>query len=73
MRTQIIPLIITNLLLGFAIQGIDNYAHIGGLIGGLLITMALGLKYKTTTFEKINGYILSIIYVAFLIIMSQVV
>ena len=35
--------------------------------------MALGLKYKTTTFEKINGYILSIIYVAFLIIMSQVV
>lgn len=73
MRTQIIPLIITNLLLGFAIQRIDNYAHIGGLIGGLLITMALGLKYKTTTFEKINGYILSIIYVAFLIIMSQVV
>lgn len=73
MRTQIIPLIATNLLLGFIISGIDNYAHIGGLIGGILITMALGVKYKTTTFEKVNGCILSLIYIVFLIVMTQVV
>lgn len=69
-KTQIIPLIVTNLLLGFMITGIDNYAHIGGLIGGFLITMALGLKYKSSSFEKVNGYIVSIIYLVFLTIMA---
>lgn len=61
------PLIVFNLLLGFTLTGIDNFAHIGGLIGGTLITIALGVKYKSSAFEKINGWIISIIYVAFLI------
>lgn len=69
-KTQIIPLIITNLLLGLMITGIDNFAHIGGLIGGSLITIALGVKYKSSTFEKVNGYILSFIYLIFLIFMA---
>ncbi len=67
MKSQIIPLIVFNLLLGFTLTGIDNFAHIGGLIGGTLITIALGVKYKSSAFEKINGWIISIIYVAFLI------
>jgi len=67
MKSQIIPLIIFNLLLGFTFSGIDNSAHIGGLIGGALMTMALGVKYKSTTFEKVNGWIITGIYVAFLI------
>ena len=67
MRSQIIPLIIFNLCLGFMITGIDNAAHIGGLIAGILITMALGIKYKSKKDEKINGLILSIIYFSFLI------
>lgn len=67
--TQIIPLIIVNLILGFLVSGIDNFAHIGGLIGGFLITIALGVKYKSKTSEKINGYILSIIYTIFLMYM----
>ena len=54
-KSQIIPLIVINLLIGFIINGIDNFAHIGGLIGGYLITMGLGLKYKSSTFEKVNG------------------
>lgn len=69
-KTQIIPLIMANLILGFMISGIDNFAHIGGLIGGFLISIALGVKYKSTSFEKVNGYILSIIYLIFLIFMA---
>ncbi len=72
-RTQIVPLIVTNLCLGFMITGIDNFAHIGGLIGGLLITIAVGVKYKTSTFEKINGFIMSIMYLVFLLYMSKII
>ena len=52
LKSQIIPLILFNLVLGFIIPGVDNFGHIGGLVGGLLITRALGVKDKTTTFEK---------------------
>lgn len=66
LRSQIIPLIILNLGLGFLVSGIDNAAHIGGLIGGIFATMAVGLKYKTSTFEKVNGFIILFIYIVFL-------
>ena len=69
-KSQIIPLIIINLALGFMMDGIDNFAHIGGLIGGFLITIGLGIKYKSSTFEKVNGLIISIIYVVFLAYMA---
>ena len=70
LKSQIIPLIVLNLAIGFLTPGIDNAAHIGGLLGGLGITMALGLKYKTTRFEKNNGWIIMLIYVGFLIYMA---
>ena len=66
LKTQIIPLIILNLGLGFFSSGIDNAAHIGGLIGGALATIAVGLKYKTSTFERVNGAIILAIYIVFL-------
>ncbi|MBP3799592.1 MAG: rhomboid family intramembrane serine protease, partial [Bacilli bacterium] len=69
-KTNLIPIIVLNLLLGFMMKGIDNWAHIGGLIGGILCNMALGVKYKSKTHERINGIIISIIYVAFLIYMG---
>lgn len=69
-KTNLIPIIVLNLLLGFMMKGIDNWAHIGGLIGGILCNMALGVKYKSKTHERINGVIISIIYVAFLIYMG---
>lgn len=69
-KSQIIPLIVLNLLIGFMIPDIDNAAHIGGLIGGVLITMGLGVKYKSDTSEKVNGIIVSIIFVGFLIYMN---
>ena len=66
LKNQIIPIIICNLLLGFLLTSIDNAAHIGGLIGGYLVTMALGLDGKTTKKEQINGFIVLTIYILFL-------
>ncbi len=65
--SQIVPIIGLNLFLGFALAGIDNFAHIGGLIGGLLITRSLGVKDKSTAFEKGNGWIMTLIFTAFMI------
>lgn len=63
-KSQIIPIIILNLAIGFMSDGsIDNWAHIGGLIGGVLITTGLGVKYKSSNFEKVNGLIVSVLYV----------
>ena len=64
--SQIVPVILLNLFLGFSFSGIDNAAHIGGLIGGLFISMALGLSKKDDTSSRVNGCIIFIIYFAFL-------
>lgn len=69
---QILPIIIVNLLFGFMVSSIDNFAHIGGLIGGFLITMGLGIKSKSND-NKVNGYVLSFIFLMFLIIMNFIV
>jgi len=66
-KSQIIPLILINLLFGFINTGVDNSAHIGGLIGGLFISMAVGVKYKSSKSEKINGFVLSTILTLFLV------
>ena len=69
LKSQIIPLIVFNLLFGFTVSGIDNAAHIGGLIGGYLLAMAAGIKYRSKMNDKIHGIIMTSIYVVFLIIM----
>ncbi len=66
-KSQIIPLIVLNIFLGFILNGVDNAAHIGGLIGGILVSMMAGVKYKSSTMEKVNGLILTIIFTLFLI------
>ncbi len=65
-RTQIIPVIVLNLAIGFLLPGIDNFAHIGGLVGGYLITMALGVPGKAKKSEQINGFIVLTLLVVFL-------
>lgn len=67
LTSQLIPIIIFNLFLGFISSSIDNGAHIGGLIGGYLATMIVGLKYKSQTSEKINGIVVYSILVIFII------
>lgn len=71
-KSQIIPLILLNLFLGFMMSGVDNFAHIGGLIGGTLMSIALGVKDKSSWFERINGFIITIVFLAFAIYMAFV-
>ena len=63
LKREILPVIIINLMAGFMLSGINMYAHIGGFIGGIIISVALGIKYKTSKFEKINGFIASLILI----------
>ncbi len=57
LRSQILPVIILNLALGFMIPGIDISGHIGGLLGGILISMAIGIGDKGRKSDQINGII----------------
>ena len=70
LKSEIVPIIILNLLIGFASTGINNIAHIGGLIGGVLVSKAVGVKYKSTDSDIINGIIMTLIFVAFLSYMA---
>lgn len=69
-KSQIIPLIVINLLYGTFVSGIDNFAHIGGLIGGFLITMSMGIKYKSSSVERVNGIVITTIFTLFMIYMG---
>ena len=66
LKTQVIPIIILNLLIGFMVPGIDNFAHIGGLVGGYLITMAVGIPGRSKKNDQINGIIVLTLLLAFL-------
>ena len=55
--SEIIPVIVLNLALSLIVSNIDFYAHIGGLIGGVFITIGLGIKNKTDKQSSINGWI----------------
>ncbi|MBQ1812333.1 MAG: rhomboid family intramembrane serine protease [Bacilli bacterium] len=67
---QILPVIILNLFIGFTSTGINNYAHIGGLIGGYISSIVVGVKYKTSNSEQRNGSIALFLLILFLIYMS---
>jgi rhomboid protease GluP len=45
-------LIIINLFLGFTQPGIDNLAHLGGLLSGLPLGLALAPRYKVDLFQQ---------------------
>ena len=66
---QIVPVVVLNLIFGFTTPGIGNAAHIGGLIGGYLISMAVGLGIykKEQRSSRINGIIISAILTIFMI------
>lgn len=67
---QLVPLVIINLAFGFMLVGVDNYAHIGGLVGGLLVAKAVGLESRSLVGDKINGIIMTLLLFGFLIFMN---
>ena len=66
-HSEIIPILVVNFALGFMISGIDVSAHLGGLIGGYLASMAVGVKYRSSKSEQINGIIISLIFTIFML------
>lgn len=65
--SSIIPVILINLFLGFSISGIDIWCHIGGLISGYLAAMAVGITETKKKKDRINGTLMLLIFVVFLI------
>ncbi len=65
-RSQILPIVIYNLFIGFFISGIDVAAHIGGLVGGVLIAKMVGTIENKE--YNIIDILLFTLYFAFLIL-----
>ena len=66
MRSQIFPVIVLNLSLGLFIGGIDIMSHVGGLIGGILMSMAIGIGDKGRKSDEINGIIVLVLLFMFM-------
>lgn len=64
-KSQILPIVIYNLLLGFFISGIDMWSHIGGFISGIVVANMLGTienkKYS------VSNILLFVMYFGFLL------
>ncbi len=41
--TNIMSVILINLFMGFSMSNVDNFGHLGGLVGGSVITLLLGI------------------------------
>ncbi len=67
---QIIPVILINLFIGFSLPGVDNFAHIGGLVAGVTSAMAVGLSVRSGKSNNMNGIIMTILLFGFLIFMN---
>lgn len=60
--TNIVIMILFNLMYGLMRHGIDNYAHMGGLIGGYLSAVCLGVNGRDCCAAK-NGLALCLLFV----------
>ena len=69
LKRDIIPMVLYNLTLSLLIPNIDFFAHLGGLVGGFLCSMAVGVEGKSKRNDIINGIITTTIFVAFLFIL----
>ncbi len=61
LRSGVIPILIANLIIGIIIPEIDVIAHLGGLLGGVLLSYTLGVTNKEKIKDKINGTIMFLI------------
>ena len=66
LRSQVLPVILINLVISVMIKSIDLSAHIGGLIGGILMSMAIGIGDKGRKSDEINGAIVLVLIFVFM-------
>lgn len=71
-KSQIIPLILFSILFTLLFGETNFIGQIGGIVAGVFATMTLGIPYKTTTFERVNGGIVLFIYLCFLSFLALV-
>lgn len=64
-KSQILPVVIINLIFGFVSTGVDVAGHIGGLIGGIIVSSVLGSSDEKGI--DINRIIICLIYFVFII------
>ncbi|MBU0975551.1 MAG: rhomboid family intramembrane serine protease [Patescibacteria group bacterium] len=59
---QLLPFVAYNLVFGFIAPGIDNWAHIGGLVGGILLGFVFdpALSFDPSPIKKILPKILGV-------------
>ena len=69
LKNSITPVLASNLLLSLMVPQIGFAGHIGGLIGGLLTSMAIGIGDKGRKSDQINGVIVLILMYIFMIYM----
>jgi len=70
LKSRILPILGLNLLFTFMMPNINAAAHVGGLVGGALISSAIAIKGKTTKFEQGNAIAITIILIIFLVYMA---
>jgi rhomboid protease GluP len=61
MGTNVIIVIIINLVFGFSVSVVDNYGHIGGLIGGFLAAAIVHFPKKKRFITQIGALVLTLI------------
>lgn len=69
---QLIPFVIFNLWYGFVNPGIDNWAHIGGLLGGLALGFVIDPEnsFDPSRWKKILPKILGFLSIGLLVVTS---
>jgi rhomboid protease GluP len=73
LRSSILPTIFINLILGFLLPNVDNFAHLGGLISGIVLSIIVGLNDRTDKKMRINyliSFILMIIFMIYIIMIK---
>ena len=68
-KSQIIPIIFLNFVLGYLLIGIAAISQLVGIFIGFLIAKSLGVKYHSNKSDTINGTIMTLILILFLVYM----
>ena len=72
LKSSILPTIFINLILGFLLPNVDSYGHIGGLLGGIILSIILGYDKDQAKKTRIHYLISFILMIAFLIYLIMI-